>query len=439
MSYRLLAIGVFAVLLPGARAQTTDPATRELIERLLNRIDGLEKRVAELEKGGPTTARSTVPAAPAQAPPLSPTEAMHLAHDQAPVPITQSEATQPVYPSLKISGFGDVDFSATNFHGTSSGFGAQTLVLPHSGFEEGQFTLHLSSALSPKVTVFGELTLTARNDAGTGTPPAAGFNAEVERVIIRYDLNDYFKLSFGRYHTPINYWNTAFHHGQWLQTSISRPEMTQFGGSFIPVHFVGTLVEGEVPASGLNLNYNFGLGNGRAAVISRPGDFGDVNNNRAWLANAFIKPDKLYGLQVGGSVYHDELNPVVAPAAREWIQSAHLVWHKETPELIAEFANVTHKPIQGTVTSNSQAFYVQTAYRLPFGQKLWKPYFRIEQIHVPKSDAIFRSVVPTFTGTTIGLRYDISSFAAFKWEYRHYDRRDLPAINGAFIQTSFTF
>jgi hypothetical protein len=439
MSYRLFAIGIFAILLPGARAQTTDPATRELIERLLNRIDGLEKRVAELEKGGPTTARSTAPAAPAQAPQPSPTEAMHLAHDQAPAPITQSEATQPVYPSLKISGFGDVDFSATTLHGPSSGFGAQTLVLPHSGFEEGQFTLHLSSALSPKVTVFGELTLTARNDAGTGTPPAAGFNAEVERVIIRYDLNDYFKLSFGRYHTPINYWNTAFHHGQWLQTSISRPEMTQFGGSFIPVHFVGTLVEGEVPASGLNLNYNFGLGNGRAAVISRPGDFGDVNNNRAWLANVFVKPDQLYGLQVGGSVYHDELNPVVAPAAREWIQSAHLVWHKETPELIAEFANVTHQPIQGGVTSNSQAFYVQTAYRLPFGQKLWKPYFRIEQIHVPKSDPIFRSVVPTFTGTTIGLRYDISSFAAFKWEYRHYDRRDLPVINGAFIQTSFTF
>jgi hypothetical protein len=439
MSYRLLAIGLFVVLLPGAQAQTTDPATRELIERLLNRIDGLEKRVADLEKGGPSTARSTAPAAPAQAQQPSPTEAMHLAHEQAPVPITQSEATQPVYPSLKISGFGDVDFSATNLHGPSSGFGAQTLVLPHSGFEEGQFTLHLSSALSPKVTVFGELTLTARNDAGTGTPPAAGFNAEVERVIIRYDLNDYFKLSFGRYHTPINYWNTAFHHGQWLQTSISRPEMTQFGGSFIPVHFVGTLVEGEVPASGLNLNYNFGLGNGRAAVISRPGDFGDVNNNRAWLANAFIKPDKLYGLQVGGSVYHDELSPVVAPAAREWIQSAHIVWHKETPELIAEFANVTHKPIQGSVTSNSQAFYVQTAYRLPFGQKLWKPYFRFEQIHVPKSDAIFRSVVPTFSGTTIGLRYDISSFAAFKWEYRHYDRRDLPAINGAFIQTSFTF
>ena len=438
MSRRLLVIGLFVASLPGARGQTTDPATRELIERLLARIDGLEKRVAELERGS-VTARVTTP--PAATPPsaATPGEAMHLAHDQAPMPEVQAEAAQPTYPSLKISGFGDINFSSTDLHGASGGFQGATLLGAHSGFQEGQFTLHLSSALSPKVSVFGELTLTPRTDAGTGSPAAAGFNPEVERIIIRYDLNDYLKLSFGRYHTPINYWNTAFHHGQWLQTSISRPEMVQFGGSFIPVHFVGTLVEGDVPASGLNLNYNFGLGNGRGAVISRPGDFGDANNNRAWLANIFVKPDHPYGLQVGGSVYRDELNPSVLPAAREWIESGHIVWQKETPEFIAEFANVHHEPIHGGVSSNSQAFYAQTAYRLPFGQKLWKPYYRFEYIHVPRSDAIFRLAVPSFSGSTVGLRYDISSFAAFKWEYRHYDRRDLPAINGAFIQTSFTF
>ncbi len=111
--------------------------------------------------------------------------------------------------------------------------------------------------------------MTARSDAGTGSPPATGFNVELERLIIRYDLNDYLKVSFGRYHTPINYWNTAYHHGAWLQTGISRPEMTQFGGSFIPVHFVGMLVEGAVPAGGLNLNYNFGLGNGRSTTTAR--------------------------------------------------------------------------------------------------------------------------------------------------------------------------
>jgi len=413
------------VLPPWAGAQTVDQATKDLIAKLLARIDSLESRVAQLENSG---ARTAAPAA------LSPAQAAHTTHDTAPLP----DAAQPLYPSLKLSGFSDFNFSATNLDGPSGGFGPQTLLGAHSGFQEGQFVLHLSSAISPKVSVFGELSLTARADAGTETPPAPGFNPEVERLIIRYDLNDSFKVSFGRFHTPINYWNTAFHHGQWLQTTASRPEMTQFGGSFIPVHFVGTLVEGAVPAGGLNLNYNVGLGNGRGQVISRGGDAGDINNNRAWLVNAFIKPDRLYGLQLGGSVYRDLINPLGGVATHEWIQSAHIVWLKETPEVIAEFANVKHQPVGGATASNSQAFYIQTAYRLPWGEKLWKPYYRLEYIHVPLSDAVFKAV-PSFLGSTFGMRYDISSFAAFKMEYRHYDRRNLASINGAFLQTSFTF
>ena len=358
-----------------------------------------------------------------------------MSHDQAPT----IESGPLSSPSLHIAGFAALDFSATDLHGPNGGFQPLTLLNPHSGFGEGQFVLQLSSALSSKVSVFSELTLTARSDAGTGTPAAPGFNPEVERLIIRYDWNDYFKVSFGRFHTPINYWNTAYHHGTWLQTTIDRPEMTQFGGTFIPVHFLGTLVEGAVPAGGLNLNYNVGLGNGRGEVLSRAGDIGDINNNRAWLVNLFVKPDILYGLQIGGSVYRDKLNPITGLTGREWIESGHIVWAKESPEFIAQFANVTHKPIDGGVTSNSQAFYAQAAYRLPSYLRLWKPYYRFEYIHVPLSDLFFHGLVPTYNGSTAGVRYDITSFAAFKVEYRHYIRRDLSSINGAFVQTDFTF
>jgi hypothetical protein len=428
---------ILAICLFGASAYAQDAAQSQLIQKLLDRIDSLEKRVAELEKEKPPVAAAVAAPSPR---PTPPTEAALHDHDAPPVPTSQaSEEGQPTYPALKIAGFADLNFSASNLHGPSGGFGAQTLLGAHSGFSEGQFVLHFTSALSSKVTVFSELSLTARSDAGTGSPAATGFNAEVERVIVRYDLNDYFKASFGRYHTPINYWNTAFHHGSWLQTTISRPEMTQFGGSFLPVHFVGSLVEGAVPAGGLNLNYNVGVGNGRGSVISRDGDFGDINNSRAALVNIFVKPDFLYGLRLGGSLYHDNLNPVAAPAAEEWIQSGHIVWAKETPEFVAEFANVTHKPSAGGVTSNSQAFYIQTAYRLPFRQRLFKPYYRYEYTHVPQSDAIFRNFVPSFSGSTAGIRYDISTFAAFKAEYRNYQRRELPSIYGVFLQTSFTF
>ena len=272
---------------PSAVGQTVDPATKELIDRLLARIDGLEKRVAELE-GAKAAARPVIPA----------TQAIHETHEQPPVPQAAVAEAAPVYPSLKISGFGDIDFSATDLHSAATGFGAQTLLSPHSGFEEGQFTLHLSSALSPKVTMFGELTLRRggrRHGLAAGAGVQRGGGAR-DHPLRRERL---FQAVVRPLPHPINYWNTAFHHGQWLQTTISRPEMTQFGGSFIPVHFVGSLAEGALPAGGLNLNYAAGMGNGRGQVISRGGDFADINNNRAWLVNAFVKPDALYGAAGG--------------------------------------------------------------------------------------------------------------------------------------------
>ncbi|PYX04009.1 MAG: hypothetical protein DMG85_18630, partial [Acidobacteria bacterium] len=75
------------------------------------------------------------------------------------------------YPSLQIRGFGDVDFSATNQKGSVSGFNL------------GQFVLHLASPLSKKVGHFGELSFTAR---------PTGYDVQVERTIIQYDYNDYF-------------------------------------------------------------------------------------------------------------------------------------------------------------------------------------------------------------------------------------------------------
>jgi hypothetical protein len=410
-------------LAPLSAADLQSPSEQnDVIRQLLQRIEVLEKRVADLEgqKIGPAPqAPPSLPPSTAQLPPNQPNPHEH----EAPPP-TEDMATGP---RMKISGFSDINFAASTARGS------------HPGFSEGQFILHVVSALSPKVSYFGELSLTARSDAGLGTPPATGFNAEVERSIIRYDYSDYLKASFGRYHTPVNYWNTAFHHGSWLQTTISRPEMVQFGGSFIPVHFVGALAEGAASAGGLNLNYNSGLGNGRGEVISRGGDFGDINNNKAWLFNGFIRPDRLYNLQLGASVYRDKVTPSGLPATREWIHSAHLVWTKETPELIAEFANVSHRQVGATRASNSQAWYVQTAYRLPFQDRRWKPYYRFEYIHIPRSDRLF-SAIPGLAGSTAGVRYDLTGFSALKLEYRHF-RRPVQGIhfNAVVMQSSFTF
>ena len=79
MKSSLLLIGL-AVVAGRAQAQATDPATRAVIERLLERVDSLEKRLAELEKGG-AVAKTTSAASPA-----APAAAIHQSHDTAPVP-----------------------------------------------------------------------------------------------------------------------------------------------------------------------------------------------------------------------------------------------------------------------------------------------------------------------------------------------------------------
>lgn len=443
---RVLLASLLAVCSSAAQSSSgSDQAV--LIQKLMDRIDELEKRVSELEgEKRANTGAPASPAASAQAQPAPTTSAQPAtpavataAPAEAPAPTESSmggmqhpdhaiaaQSGDVTYPSLHVAGFSDIDFSGTTLKGS------------HSGFNEGQFILHFSSALSPRVSFFGELSFTARADAGLGSPPATGFNVEVERSIIRFEKNDHLKVSFGRYHTPINYWNTAFHHGAWLQTTISRPEMIQFGGSFLPVHFVGALAEGSFPMRGLNLHYSSGIGNGRASVINRDGDFGDVNNNRAWLVNLFAIPDHPYGLEVGGSVYRDKVDPAVGEPNREWIESAHVVWLKESPEFIAEFSNVSHTVIGTGRQFNSQAWYMQGAYRLPGNARAWKPYYRFEYIHIPRGDRLF-SAIPDLAGSTAGVRYDLSNFAAFKLEYRNVRRPNIPRVNGIFSQLSFTF
>jgi len=192
------------------------------------------------------------------------------------------------------------------------------------------------------------------------------------------------------------------------------------------------------------LGYSAGIGNGRSSILSKAGDSGDINNNRAWIAGLDARPSGLYGLQVGASVYRDKLTPAPGSNFDEWIESAHVVWTKEHPEFLSEFFNVSHHDDQTQRNYNSQAFYVQFAYRLPWQENKWKPYYRFEYIHRPNAEPVWdfsgTSGVVDLVGSTAGVRFDITNYAAFKGEYRS-TRHGVnePRVNGAFFQTAFTF
>jgi hypothetical protein len=421
-----IAVWFFAVGL--VRAQDAPaPDEKEQIKALLARVELLEKQVAELKA---TQVASAAPAGPPSAAAVKPAPSPELpARQAAPMPEHGGQIPQEAmhqlethYPSLQIRGFADADFSATNQKGTTS------------GFDLGQFDLHLASALSQKISYFAEITVNAHPQ---------DYTIEMERSFIRYDYDDFFKISFGRFHTPIGYWNTAFHHGAWLQTTIDRPFMVRVGGTFTPLHFVGALAEGNIPSGGLGLGYNVGIGNGRGSNIARPGDAGDINNNRAWVAKLFARPGKTYGVEVGASIYRDKIT-LPTSDFREWISTAYLVWTKGAPEFLAEFDNVNHRNIATNAVANSDAMYAQFGYRLPWFERTVKPYYRFEYTHMPLSEQVF--TYQPQVESLVGLRVDISSFAAFKSEYRYSASHPalggqpaMPTVNGLFFQTAFTF
>ena len=235
--------------------------------------------------------------------------------------VTSSAMNDPTQPEFNFMGFGDISYITRDDN-------------DQGGFMVGQAVAHMSAYLGPRLSVFGEFSLTARDTQ---------YSSEVERLIVKYEFSDQFKLSAGRYHTPIGYWNSAFHHGAWLQTTVSRPEMIKFGSKIVPIHFVGALLEGNIPGNSLGLSYMAGIGNGRHANIARSGDAGDINGDNAWMVQLNTAPDRYFGLHAGVGFYTDEISPSDRPDIREKTVSAHVAWTKESPEIIFEYLHSNHE------------------------------------------------------------------------------------------------
>src|SRR5262249_54229855 len=116
-------------------------------------------------------------------------------------------------------------------------------------FYTGAFDLLLTSKINDKASVLSEIVFEEQD--------AQAFNVDLERLLFKYDYNEHFRLSLGRYHTGIGYYNTAFHSGACLQTTADRPLIMEFAndGGFLPTQAVGISLTGSVPSGALGLNY----------------------------------------------------------------------------------------------------------------------------------------------------------------------------------------
>lgn len=291
----------------------------------------------------------------------------------------------------------------------------------NEGFSLGQVVGHLNGALTDRLSIAVEATLTPRSAATVAT---------LERMIIAYNVSDAFKLSAGRYHTPISWWNTQHHHGLWLQTSIDRPRMVRFGTPLIPVHFIGFLASGTIPVGPSTLTYEAGAGNGRAPDLVGPGDAGEQDGRVALISGLRFRPGGAPGLELGIHGYVDRVDPTgTTGPVDERILGGHVSW-LANPEVLVEYLHFIHEPEAGGGASTSDAFYVQAGVRLPPGRTL-HPYVRFERIDIAAGDPLFAGLGLGYEGVIGGLRWDFASFAALKGELRSEE------VGGAQRATSF--
>jgi hypothetical protein len=386
---------------------------RQTIQMLLQRVEQLEARVAQLEGVNRPTQR------PAELPKPSATAPEQTEPEQTSA-ISDAERMDTSNTLMRIRGFGDVTFRGSDQRGSTTSF---TL---------GELDLFVTSDISEKFNFLSEIVF-------EGNVRRNNFGVDVERLLLQYSPNDYLKLSAGRYHTAIGYYNTAYHHSTWLQTATGRPFLFEFEDDegILPIHNVGLSATGLIPSGSLQLHYIAEIGNGRASRL--PGDepvqnVVDENNRKAVNLGAFVTPEWGHGLQAGFSVYHDRLTPAGQPSIGETILAAHGVIERPNFEWLNEALLIRHAPEGSGRVFNTPGFYTQISKR--FGS--YRPYFRYQYVNGSDSEPVF-PWVGLRQGPSVGLRFDASESVALKLQYDRTLLRHDPSVNSLALQVGFTF
>lgn len=419
---------------PALGQSVTGAETEPTVQMLLHRIEQLEARVAQLEaakQGNTPTTASPVPASPARAVAPALTNPQSDSDGEPPMGMGLEPERMDVSKTLlRIRGFGDI-----NFHGdTQKG--------DTTSFTLGQLNLFVTSDISEKFKFLGEIVFEGGPDNiyGVTRGEANAFGVDVERMLLQYSYNDYFNLSVGRYHTAIGYYNTAFHHSTWFQTTTGRPFLFQFEdrGGILPVHTVGVSASGLIPSGALGLHYVAEVGNGRASRAPFEEEpvqnVVDDQNHKAFNLALFARPEAVRGLQAGFSVYRDVLAPNESPVIGETILAAHAVYIRPNFEWLNEALVVRHAPQGQTHVFQTPGFYTQISKR--FGA--YRPYFRYQYVNGSDNEPIFPDVGRR-QGPSAGLRFDASESVALKLQYDYTTIRNQQAINSLSAQVGFTF
>lgn len=311
--------------------------------------------------------------------------------------------------AFEFRGFGDVTFTESTKTDNDQG-----------AFALGQLDFYATQRIDERSDVFVEVVVEA-DDTGE-------FVIDLERLQLGYLVNDYLKVRAGRFHNTLGFWNTEYHHGAQLQTTIGRPEFLEFedDGGILPSHMVGIWATGRYRTAPATFNYGVMVGNGSKVQDGAldPNNASDNSGNKAVTLRLTVEPEAVsglaLGLSAGSSVVSGFSGSDEVMRVKQRILEFDVTYFRKPFEFMAEYYMIRNKDDFGAGDSHtSSAYYVQGGYWLT---ERFIPYARYEKVSVKEEDPYFTALGTADSNRVIaGVRYDLSLSNTVKAEVRFID------------------
>lgn len=404
-------------LLPVNAAATEEARIAELekkLEKSLALIEQLSARLNQLE-----WAKSAAAPVPAAREEPAAQDARLTQLEQRLLEVSDNAAKRNEI-GLPLRGFADVGYAhADDSAGRKSGFALGTL------------DLYLTPAFGERGKSIVELALEYNAEGQLAV--------DLERLQFGYTFSDALTLWGGRFHTPLGYWNTAFHHGAQIQTSVLRPRLIDFEdmGGILPAHAVGLLASGGLRVGSGRLHYDAYLANGNR-IVDGALDFNavqDDNGNKLLGGNLrYAFGGTLEGLTVGVHGFSQQVDRAADPASglgftstRVKALGAFAALERGSWELIGEYYGFRNRDLSGASGLHSSwAGFAQAGYTLGAA---WTPFVRLEKAVLDQGDHYFLGQTQggSYQRQALGLHYRLNPLAALKLEFTHTREEQRPS------------
>ncbi len=284
-----------------------------------------------------------------------------------------------------------------------------------TNFNSGNLVLFVTSQLGERISILGEVSFKNAKSQST---------FEVQRLMMRYFIKDYFSIRVGKMFTPIGYWNNQFTLGLVLQPTIQRPMAIRpiSDGGVLQYRDAGVQLEGENITSA-RFFYKVLVGNG----VGYYGSNDKVDNHVATTVQVGAEP--VEGLKLVASGMFDRIekgksNPNGSISAlpdngnlQLLVGSVAYMNPSSKFEFIGELLSQRSK-FQTMGTFNSHSYYAYAGYKMT--EKI-TPYALYNSTQAGESvtvgDPYFSPIPVKIELLTIGARYQFNSSFTCKLEY----------------------